>query len=392
MNQKTLTNFFLLFLLLAALAPAHLLFAAELVNINTADIAELETLPGVGPSIAQSIIDNRPYASIQEVSRANGIGEPGSSSYEKIKDLITVSGSSDAQTAATSSTQTQTSAAMQAESQTQASGAGPPTLTVRITADSRSVAGGGSYFSAVAYGTEDTLLPAARFIWNFGDGATAEGIKVFHAYAYPGRYAVFVTASYNYSAGIDRVTVEAVSAAVSLEASGDGSLLIRNDSKKEVNIGLWSLVDMGKTYVLPEGTIVLAGEGVRFAAAITGLSGTPAAKLLYPNSALAAAATVSADSPLRGERVTKKTTPIPAVSENAPQKTPPVKSIPAAGEVLGATAPAPPLEDKSASSSLWMSLAALAVLLASGAGAVHYLGFSAKHSETPLSTDEFKIE
>ena len=111
------------------------LYAVELVNINTANLTELETLPGVGPSIAQSIIDNRPYAAIEEVSRASGIGEPGSSSYEKIKDLITVGGVvTQTQTVATSSMQTQT------QSQNQAAGVGPPALTVLITTDNRPIA------------------------------------------------------------------------------------------------------------------------------------------------------------------------------------------------------------------------------------------------------------
>ena len=175
---------------------------------------------------------------------------------------------------------------------------------------------------------------------------------------------------------------------MSLETPGDGSLLIRNDSKKEINIGLWSLADTGKTYVIPENTIVLAGEGVRFAASITGLSGTPAAKLLYPNSALAAAATVSADSPLRGERVTKEemTPVVPAIAPAAPAKS-------TAGEVLGASTSTPAPAESKASPSLWLSLGALTVLLAGGAAGVRYLQLRpAQEAETLLSAEEFEIE
>lgn len=50
-----------------------------LVNINSADAAELETLPGVGPSTAQAIIDDRtqngPFASTDDLMRVSGIGE-----------------------------------------------------------------------------------------------------------------------------------------------------------------------------------------------------------------------------------------------------------------------------------------------------------------------------
>ena len=57
------------------------------VNINTASQSEIETLPGIGPSKAQGIIENRPYDSIEEIQRVPGIGE---GTFQKLKDLITV--------------------------------------------------------------------------------------------------------------------------------------------------------------------------------------------------------------------------------------------------------------------------------------------------------------
>ena len=205
---------------------------------------------------------------------------------------------------------------------------------------------------------------------------------MFHSYAYPGRYAVSVTAAYHYSAGVARTIVEAASAAVSLEAEGDGSLLLRSNSSKEANIGLWSLVDGGKSYVIPEDTIILAGEGVRFAAAITGLAGTPASVLLYPNGTLAAAASVAQESPLRGERVVaKKLSAAPAAPEDTP-----------AGEVLGDSDSLPSSNSGSGSTALWGSLAALAGLLAVGGAAAHYLRPGRTRGETPLTAEEFDIE
>ena len=50
-----------------------------LVNINTADAAALETLPGVGPAIAERIVSDRethgPYGSVDDLLRVQGIGE-----------------------------------------------------------------------------------------------------------------------------------------------------------------------------------------------------------------------------------------------------------------------------------------------------------------------------
>jgi len=47
----------------------------QMVNINNATLKELQTLPGVGPVLAQRIIDMRPYSSIEDLRRVRGIGE-----------------------------------------------------------------------------------------------------------------------------------------------------------------------------------------------------------------------------------------------------------------------------------------------------------------------------
>ena len=63
----------------------------EKVNINTATQEELDTLPGIGPSIASKIIDyreqNGKFNSIEEIKEVSGIGD---AKYEKIKDSITI--------------------------------------------------------------------------------------------------------------------------------------------------------------------------------------------------------------------------------------------------------------------------------------------------------------
>lgn len=61
------------------------------VNINTATQTELETLPGIGPSIASKIVsyrkENGKFKSIEEIKKVSGIGE---SKYANIKELIKV--------------------------------------------------------------------------------------------------------------------------------------------------------------------------------------------------------------------------------------------------------------------------------------------------------------
>lgn len=65
--------------------------AGETVNINTADVAQLDTLPGVGPSTAEKIVEyretNGPFATIDEIMSVSGIGP---AKFEQIQSFITV--------------------------------------------------------------------------------------------------------------------------------------------------------------------------------------------------------------------------------------------------------------------------------------------------------------
>lgn len=70
---------------------SHSESAGGLININRASQAELETLPGIGPSTAQKIIafreDNGPFTTIEGIMDVAGIGP---AKFEGVKDFITV--------------------------------------------------------------------------------------------------------------------------------------------------------------------------------------------------------------------------------------------------------------------------------------------------------------
>ena len=63
----------------------------DAININTATLDQLDTLPGIGPAIGQRIIDYREkiggFRHIEEITQVSGIGE---ATFAKIKDSITV--------------------------------------------------------------------------------------------------------------------------------------------------------------------------------------------------------------------------------------------------------------------------------------------------------------
>lgn len=58
------------------------------INLNTATIQELEILPGLGPTRAAAIVENRPYRTLKEVLNVKGIGE---ATLRKIQPFVVVS-------------------------------------------------------------------------------------------------------------------------------------------------------------------------------------------------------------------------------------------------------------------------------------------------------------
>ena len=57
------------------------------ININTASAQTLDSLPGIGQVYAQSIIEHRPYSTVDEILSKGAIKQ---SVFNKIKDLVTI--------------------------------------------------------------------------------------------------------------------------------------------------------------------------------------------------------------------------------------------------------------------------------------------------------------
>jgi competence ComEA-like helix-hairpin-helix protein len=71
----------------ATLVPVFLFvsffaFATEKIDINTAPLEQLDKITGVGPVLAQRIIEARPFSSVDDLLRVKGIGEK---TLQKIK-------------------------------------------------------------------------------------------------------------------------------------------------------------------------------------------------------------------------------------------------------------------------------------------------------------------
>ena len=63
----------------AGIWPSHRATSYEkqslVVNINSASLEELQTLPGIGPVRANAVIANRPYQTVDELRKVSGISE-----------------------------------------------------------------------------------------------------------------------------------------------------------------------------------------------------------------------------------------------------------------------------------------------------------------------------
>jgi competence protein ComEA len=87
-------------------APVSTDDSPEKVNINSADEATLETLPGIGPAVAKAIIAGRPFESVDDLDRVRGLGKR---RIDALRSRVTTGG---AATAASEKTKAATKKAM----------------------------------------------------------------------------------------------------------------------------------------------------------------------------------------------------------------------------------------------------------------------------------------
>jgi competence protein ComEA len=65
--------------------------AMEKVNLNTATVEQLQTIPGIGPAMAKRVVEYRTkvgkFVKIEDILNVKGIGEK---MFQKMKDRLTV--------------------------------------------------------------------------------------------------------------------------------------------------------------------------------------------------------------------------------------------------------------------------------------------------------------
>jgi len=277
--------FFILILLFLMPLGAH----AALININTADAALLDTLPGIGATYAERIIEyritNGPFAKIEDIQNVKGIGP---ATFADMKSLITVGTTDVLPTEATggapSSEPNNTTAAptTSAGSKKQSSA-----MSVAIEADSHALINAPLEFFARVKTTGGTENSSLRVSWGFGDGSWAEGERVEKTYRSAGTYLVVVEAFEEKIVSRDELIVTVQPAQVRIFSISTEGITISNDSNERLDLSGWALFVGQKSFRIPRGTVLLQNAKILFPFSVTRLSVTYTAWLAYPEGGIA---------------------------------------------------------------------------------------------------------
>lgn len=138
-------------------------------------------------------------------------------------------------------------------------------------------------FVGHVFGFKKEPIENARMVWSFGDGGRAEGTSVAHTYYYPGDYIAVLDAASGYYGASDRVAVRVVAPQFAIHTGGDSVrsfVAIENRGGDEIDLSLWQIQSAGKTFILPQNTILGARKTLTLASEVTGLV-TPVASVAF---------------------------------------------------------------------------------------------------------------
>jgi competence protein ComEA len=290
-----------------SVASFNTVSAVALVNINTASLTDLETIPGVGPAIGQRIIDYRiasgPFSKIEDIVNVKGIG---SVTFSKMKDYITVSAGSGgtgggalvststnsgnsglADDANDTSSDSSTSAHYEEESlsnyEETVSG-----FKVSAGRDRVTYVGSPVSFEAKTKISSEIKNKHADYLWTFGDGSSSSDEKVIHIYKYSGEYNVVLNGTLDDINSVSRAVVRVLAPSLTMTVLPDLAIEITNKGAEEINLYGWKLQAGSLAYSFPLDTIVSAGKKVAFPAEYTKIASNSAVALVDATSKIVA--------------------------------------------------------------------------------------------------------
>ncbi len=265
---------------------------AALININTANLTTLETLPHIGASLGQRIIDyrtqNGPFAAITDLQKVSGIGS--GSNYADIAPLITISDSGVSNATPNTATSTTIVATTTPSSSTAASNwtPDPCAITIDVGPDRTALAEVPIHLAVHVRTTSGADDSSAAVVWSFGDGSSGSGANVDKTYRYPGTYAVQAIARDGSAVTRDDLAITVTPASVRIANLSPAGTTIANDTNQSLDLSGWRLFSGGNMFLFPEGTLILPQASAFFPDEITNLPAATDAMLVYPSGTVAA--------------------------------------------------------------------------------------------------------
>lgn len=116
-------------------------------------------------------------------------------------------------------------------------------------------------FSVTPSGVGKTISDSLLYEWNFGDGATALGKEVSHAFRYPGKYVVTAYGLYKRQEQVTRHEITVLPVTLSLTRSEKGEIQMSNDSPYEIDISNYRVTG-SKAFTFPEYSILLPNQTI----------------------------------------------------------------------------------------------------------------------------------
>jgi competence ComEA-like helix-hairpin-helix protein len=288
-------------ILVFVLLATPLFVWGALININTADFGELKNITGVGDTLAGRIIEYRNangfFKTIEDLGNVTGIGH--GTKLSKLKDEITVgSGNSPVVNPPPDQNIDDNS-----ESDDDSSVHTGETEVSNYTKESFKISAGRERLATIrtpilfSASQNKTGKDSNYFVWSFGDGTSATGVKVYHTYQFPGRYNVVLNGSIdNEEEAVARTVVTVTEAEIKITNVdlSAGFVELTNNSDKEQNLNNWGLRAGGREYPFPLDTIISPRTAIKIPIKVLGLTNPNIQEiiLVYPDGVVASGASL----------------------------------------------------------------------------------------------------